>query len=293
MYTPFLFDTSEQGLHFVLLHKKTIEAFPMHWHEEIEIAYAEEGETTLFLNGETVTIHPGEAVFINSGDCHYFLPSKSLLTSIIFSPDILGSENLVSGIRKRLDENSRTSASWSAEDKAALQSILGELVAADRESFEYELIVRSALCRLVALAADPKHREASGPERKSESAKVRERIGNVFRYVEEHYSEPISLPAAAAASGYVPTYFSRVFKSCTGMTFYDYLTVFRIRKAEVRLLNTNDSISSIADASGFSSVKTFDRVFKDLTGSSPLKFRKMHTAPKTGRKPGKDRDQSR
>ena len=88
--------------------------------------------------------------------------------------------------------------------------------------------------------------------------------------------EPISLPSAAEASGYVPTYFSRVFKTCTGMTFYDYLTVYRIRKAEIQLVNTNDSVSSIASASGFSSVKTFDRVFKEQIGTSPLKFRKQH-----------------
>ncbi len=288
MYTPFLFSTSEQELHYVLLHKKATEAFPLHWHDEIEISYVDKGKLELFLNGENLIVKQGDAVFINSGDCHYYLPSDAELTSVIFSPDILagtpGSAALIASIRERLGKNSKTTEKWKHDDVEILKSILSYLEALDKSTFSYELLVRSAVFRLIAMIADESINPLSQLSSGIECSKVRNRIGDVFKYIEEHYKEPMTLPEAAAASGYVPTYFSRVFKNCTGMTFYDYLTVFRVRKAEILLVNTNDSIANIAASSGFSSVKTFDRVFKEQLGISPLKFRKMHGSSKSGRR---------
>ena len=58
------------------------------------------------------------------------------------------------------------------------------------------------------------------------------------------------------------------------MTFYSYLTMYRIAVAELKLVSTDKSINEIALSSGFGSVKTFDRIFKDKLGTSPLRYRK-------------------
>ena len=195
-----------------------------------------------------------------------------------------GSAALIASIRERLGKNSKTTGKWKHDDVEILKRILSYLEALDKSTFSYELLVRSAVFRLIAMIADESINPLSQLSSGIECSKVRNRIGDVFKYIEEHYKEPMTLPEAAAASGYVPTYFSRVFKNCTGMTFYDYLTVFRVRKAEILLVNTNDSIANIAASSGFSSVKTFDRVFKEQLGISPLKFRKMHGSSKSGRR---------
>ena len=291
MYTPFLFSTSETDLHYVLLHKKETEAFPIHWHDEFEITYVNSGELRISINGENYLVKAGDGVIINSGDCHYCFPSKAEITAVLFSPNLLssasGSEQLVAAVKERLKENAKTTVAWSDEDRKTLLSILSELERLDSGSFSYPLLVRSLLFRLLALLTDDGHARMDKDE-SIECSKVRDRIGNVFKYIEEHYMESITLATAAEASGYVPTYFSRVFKICTGMTFYDYLTVYRIRKAEILLINTNDSISKVAVATGFSSVKTFDRVFKEQRGISPLKFRKQHTIKSSERKHRKE-----
>lgn len=288
MYTPFLFNTSEQDLRFVLLQKKAIEAFPMHWHDEIEISYVLHGELQIFLNGELITVKEGDALFIDSDECHYFMPGKVDLITVLFSPSLLsgtpGSDKLIADIKERLTRNSKTTAKWTAENKSELKSIIDELASFDKNDFAYELKVRACIFRLVAMIADERINSVADMTAVTDCSKVKERIGNVFRYIEEHYMEALSLPEAAAASGYVPTYFSRVFKTCTGMTFYDYLTIYRIRKSEVLLVETSDSIAAIAVASGFSSVKTFDRVFKEQIGISPLKFRKQHMIRHAGQK---------
>ena len=282
MYTSFLFGTSEQELHYVLLQKKATESFPLHWHDEIEISFVLSGELSLILDGEDLAVKAGDVLFINSGDSHYFRPSDAEVITIIFSPDILsgtaGSDSIISGVRERLGRLSKTTEHWNAEAKEELISYIKELAELSKESFSYELMVRSIVFRIVAMITDETYNPISEKKTSvSEQSKVRDRIAAVFSYIEAHYKDSISLPDAAEASGYVPTYFSRVFKSCTGMTFYDYLTIFRIRKAEIALVSTSSSIQSIATEAGFSSVKTFDRVFKEQTGISPLKFRKMHT----------------
>lgn len=280
MYAPFLFSTSEKDLPYVLLRRKEIDTFPMHWHDEIEITFVSEGVLTLFINSKQFSISKGNAVIINSGDCHYALPSSAEIESVIFSPSLLlgtpSGNKLIEEVKRRLSCSSKTTEGWSDEDKAYLHSLFSELESIDEDGFAKELLVRSAIFRLVAFITDSRHNPMQGEEETAELSKAKERISKVFKFIEEHYVEPISLPEAAAAAGYVPTYFSRVFKNCTGMTFYDYLTVFRVRKAEMNLLTSNEPIAKIASSSGFSSVKTFDRVFKEQTGISPLKYRKRN-----------------
>jgi AraC-like DNA-binding protein len=69
-------------------------------------------------------------------------------------------------------------------------------------------------------------------------------------------------------------HFTRFFKDTTGMTFWQYLNNYKVSKAVNLLINTSDSISEIAFNSGFNSIKTFNRVFKQVKGCSPSEFRK-------------------
>ena len=256
MYAPLLFSTSEKELHFVLFHSTKNEAYPLHWHDEVEISYVLKGTLKASINGDMIDVEEGDAVILAPGDHHYCQPSEAECLTVIFSPELLGGSpgsDVPNEFRQRLAGLSRTTGKWIPSDKERLAALLKELEETTEEPFFHELLVRSALFRLAALIAD------------------------------ENVNAP-SLPEAAAASGYVPTYFSRVFKACTGMTFYDYLTLYRVRKAEMLLVGTKDSIQNVARESGFSSVKTFDRVFKEQTGYSPLKFRKQHADSHTGKR---------
>ena len=58
------------------------------------------------------------------------------------------------------------------------------------------------------------------------------------------------------------------------MTFYNYLIAQRISKAELMLANSDLRISDIAMNTGFSSISTFNRIFKTAKGCSPNDFRK-------------------
>ncbi len=100
------------------------------------------------------------------------------------------------------------------------------------------------------------------------------RLQRVQRFVEENYSEEISLDTAAGIAGMERTSFSRFFSSKVGVCFTQWLTRMRIAKARDLMKKSNYSISDITNAVGFSDLRTFGRAFKKLTDLTPLQFKK-------------------
>lgn len=101
-------------------------------------------------------------------------------------------------------------------------------------------------------------------------------IQNTAKYIRCNYNQPITLEMAANHANMSTTYFSKKFKAVTGFGFKEYLCKIRLTEASKRLLETNDNITEIAFACGFSDSNYFGDVFKKLKGISPLQYRKTH-----------------
>ena len=93
-------------------------------------------------------------------------------------------------------------------------------------------------------------------------------------YIRAHYAEPTLLAEAAGYCGFSKYYFAHYFKEITGLTFYEYLTGYRMQMAVAALQNSETGISEIALNCGFSNVRSFNRVFKAAFGTTPSKYRK-------------------
>jgi AraC-like DNA-binding protein/ligand-binding sensor protein len=111
-------------------------------------------------------------------------------------------------------------------------------------------------------------------------------VARARRYIEEHKTEKVSLPAVAAAAGASVFHFCKVFHKSTGLKFTDYLARVRVEEARSQLLNPNRRISEIAYDVGFQSLTQFNRTFRRIYGQSPSEFRaRLHpkTAVRTAR----------
>jgi two-component system response regulator YesN len=99
------------------------------------------------------------------------------------------------------------------------------------------------------------------------------RRGKLF--LQENYADPdITLEQAAEKLQVSPVYFGRVFKQELGISFGQYLTQIRIKRAIQLLTATELSILEIADRVGYHSQHYFSTSFRKYTGMSPLQYRK-------------------
>ncbi|OXM86002.1 response regulator [Paenibacillus rigui] len=98
-------------------------------------------------------------------------------------------------------------------------------------------------------------------------------IDTVVRYVDEHYSTPITLSMMADKVYLNPSYLSTLFKNKLGITFVDYVTQRRIEESKRLLLASEKKIVDIAKATGFTNLRHFNRVFRTLTGQTPGEYR--------------------
>jgi len=93
-------------------------------------------------------------------------------------------------------------------------------------------------------------------------------------YMKKNYFEDFNLKRASNFVHFSESYISRIFKEETGKNFIEYLAHIRIEKAK-ELLKTTDYLSyEIAQKVGYTNINYFGRVFKKITGISPIEFRK-------------------
>lgn len=98
-------------------------------------------------------------------------------------------------------------------------------------------------------------------------------IHQSIQYLNTHYGEHITLEDMARKIFLSPSYFSRIFKKETGITFSSYLNRIRIEHSKELLRHQNIRLTDIAMLVGFEDQSYFTKVFKKLTGTTPLHYR--------------------
>jgi transcriptional regulator GlxA family with amidase domain len=83
----------------------------------------------------------------------------------------------------------------------------------------------------------------------------------------------------AEVSAVSPAYFAREFKQAFGLPPHRYLLTRRIERASALLRDTDLSITDIALQTGWTSIGTFGRIFRDITGASPSELREQAGVP--------------
>lgn len=93
-------------------------------------------------------------------------------------------------------------------------------------------------------------------------------------YIQEHYTENITLSTIAADLYLTPQYVARIFKNKYHMTVVTAITKVRVEKACELLKTEKGSVSQVAEMVGYEDENYFGRVFKKYTGQTPAQYRK-------------------
>lgn len=102
----------------------------------------------------------------------------------------------------------------------------------------------------------------------------RQRVIRTLRYINENYTEKITLKDIAGYVGVHPQYFSSFFRKNFGKSFVEYLNNYRVQKSLLLLTDPEKSITDIALACGFGDHKAFSACFKKVYEMTPSAFRK-------------------
>lgn len=98
-------------------------------------------------------------------------------------------------------------------------------------------------------------------------------ISQIKEYINDNFSETISLDIISQNIGVSKYYLHRIFNKMTGQTPLEYLTSIRLEKAKNQLHFSKKSIFEIAIECGFDNISYFSTVFKKQIGCSPSQYR--------------------
>jgi AraC-like DNA-binding protein len=99
------------------------------------------------------------------------------------------------------------------------------------------------------------------------------------RYLAESFRESPDLRAAAAAAGYSPYHYHRLFKDLFGETPLEYVSRLRFEEAKRLLCLSSLSVSDVCLDVGYESLASFSTAFAGRYGCPPTEFRRIFAIP--------------
>ena len=118
--------------------------------------------------------------------------------------------------------------------------------------------------------------ELNGDDQYRLSDDVMRRMMTVTDYIKNNLTaDDLSQGAMAEMAGISREYFSRIFKNVTGMNYSKWLNMIRLEKATELLAEDGRTLTEIAMLSGFQSIPSFNRVFREEKGLAPGEYRAL------------------
>ena len=98
-------------------------------------------------------------------------------------------------------------------------------------------------------------------------------LKNVLEYINNNYSEDITLKQLAEVGAVSPGHLNKIFKEAFNMSPMKFINNFRLDKAKELMMYSDFNISQISDLVGFSSIHYFSRYFKKKENMTPNEYR--------------------
>lgn len=271
----------QSGNPYRIWHNDIDHNFTPHRHSALEIIVPEENVYTVICNKNTYEVQPAQILFIPPGVTHEILaPPNGMryiyLMNVSYFTSLRSFARIMSIISQPL-------LITREDNEQAYDEIFDILLQMNREYFteeEYsDLSIPSLLLQLFISLGKNFEKQISSctdtlPAKRKEYMDL---FTNTLKYIDEHFTERLSLEDMAAKTGFSKFHFSRLFKKYTNYNFSDYLCLRRVMEAETLLLRHDIPITDVAITSGFSSISTFNRIFKQQKGCSPSEYRNRNT----------------
>ena len=243
-----------------------------HWHDALELDYIFNGAWQYIVNGAESIVSKEQFILINCGDIHginfdFDLEGLDIIGfTLLITEDFI--KTLIPDIRESFFDNAKASKSPAVGER--LLKIYRMYTESPDEYLPLSLTGECVLLLHDLCASGAKTGKSAIPINSQKSV---ERLRGILQFVEDNYTEELLQENVAARFYFSRGYFSRFFKSYTGMTFKEYLTRFRLEKARELLLDTDLNMTEIAMRCGFSDSRRFIISYKKYYEMTPYQCR--------------------
>lgn len=242
--------------------------FPLHIHQVIELVHVIQGEIVMQIGPKTYTLKPGQLALVFPNVVHNYHTlseyGETLFYILNCNPNLLPyfKKDLLKGqpANPILDSNQIHTDFLYAEKRSVEVYFCAETVA-----------LCSSLASLMLSRIFP-YLEILPYE--SEEQGLQDLSGKVISYIGSHFTQNISLENIANHFGIGKYSLSRIFSNVLHQDFNHYLNSLRINYAKHLLTTSDYSITRISVECAYNNQQTFNRVFKEFTGTTPKEYRK-------------------
>ena len=261
-------------------------SYQAHWHPYGEIVLVGPGKTNVFMvNQRTYELVEGDFLLIWPMEMHGIIDAdreKSLI--IQFSNAFMNSLFDLQRIMHFYRNLHVLCINAHPQLVAGLTDIVNRMreiylaAAPDRE-------LRCCILLMEFMLTLDEHRDEFMPEIHSGDPyncndTVMRRMVMVTDYIKNNLTaDDLSQGAMARMAGISKDYFSRIFRSVTGMNYSKWLNMIRMERASELLTHRDMTLTEIAMSAGFQSISSFNRVFRAEKGMSPGEYRALLDRP--------------
>ena len=250
--------------------------YEIHDHSAIEILLTLEGMVTYTIEDKVYQVRKGEILIIPQDTAHSLtMEEGSSRYLYLFEPDAIMTMRDIKSMAIYFNKP------FHLRDGSDAHVRIRELLLRAKDLYEKRELMWNTACYscILRVYATLGQRYLSGirPRTADNMRNMDSEVINaVMTYINNHYREELSLENVAGFAGFSRYYFSRSFKKQTGYSFKDYLCQKRLQVAMDLLIRTNRSMRDVALESGFGSVATFNRVFREKKGCTPTQYRAIY-----------------
>lgn len=249
-----------------------------HTHDFMEFVYIVSGKSLHTVNGKEYPMDRGDLLIINYDEVHGFsAPPETTYYNILIKPAVID-KNLETcrdlfflfeagpfQSFKTLVNNNCRCIRFSPEERDCFEYMLRLLESElERMDVGYELTAQAGVNFLLTMIF--RKMRSSLPEHPNQ-------FKEILTYIDQHCAENLSATELAEFCHYSPPYFSRIFRKYTGLTFSEYVKRLRIGKACAKI-REGRSGSGLYTQVGYTNKTTFYKHFRQVTGMTPLEYRK-------------------
>lgn len=231
-----------------------------HMHKNIELVYVLTGSCTANADHNTYHLKTGDLFISFPNQIHYYDSSAgSEFYVLIFNADVLF------GIKDVLFDNYPPNNVITLSDNDPLKS----LFLSTTESYgEYEKTIIVGLINQAVAELLP--RLKLKPRIKTENATIQ----SILSYCEENYSNStISLDSISEYLHLSKYHISHLLNEKLNISFNSYINMLRVNKVCSLLDETDKKVIDISEEVGFGSLRSLNRSFHEIMGTTPLKYR--------------------